>query len=377
MIRSNVTIGGVIILALAGYLIFGRGGANGPPARTIPVTIAKPTRQDVPVYLNAVGNVQAANSVLIRVRVDGEIKRIAFEEGQFVNAGDLLAEIDSRSVRTDMEQAEAQRAKDESLLANARSDLERVAKLAQRDFASRQSIDTQRSLVAQLEAQLRGDLAKIESARVQLSYTRITAPIAGRLGARLIDQGNIVRAADATGLVTIKQIEPAFVTFNLPEQAYPVVAAAQKAHDGPLKVRALRRDGPSGADKDEHEGDLSLVNNEIDQTSGTVLMKAQFSNTDHALWPGQFVNVRLVLETLKNALIVPSSVIVQGPDGPFAYVVGSDNVVAMRPLSIVQNRDGMAVVASGLDEGETVVSDGQYRLRPGAVIAPSTSGSQS
>jgi multidrug efflux system membrane fusion protein len=369
---------GLIVLAVGAYLILGRtAGTNSGGARAVPVTVTKPLQQDVPIYINAVGNVQANNSVLVRVRVDGEVKRIAFEEGQFVKAGDLLAEIDSRALRAELEVAEAQKAKDESAVINARRDLNRIANLAEREFASRQSIDTQRALVAQLEAQLKGDLAKIESAKVQLSFTRITAPISGRLGARLIDQGNIVRAADATGLVTIKQVDPAIVAFSLPESAYASVVAAQVKSTNPLRVTAMRRDSNSMPIGPAIEGEVQLVNNEIDQTTGTLLLKARFANRDHALWPGQFVNTNLILEVRPAALTVPSSAVQNGPDGPFVFLVDQDGKAAMRRVSVGQNRDGLAIIEKGLSLEDVVVVDGQYRLRPGIVVSATQSGAAS
>jgi len=369
---------GLIVLAVGAYLILGRtAGTNSGGARAVPVTVTKPLQQDVPIYINAVGNVQANNSVLVRVRVDGEVKRIAFEEGQFVKAGDLLAEIDSRALRAELEVAEAQKAKDESAVINARRDLNRIANLAEREFASRQSIDTQRALVAQLEAQLKGDLAKIESAKVQLSFTRITAPISGRLGARLIDQGNIVRAADPTGLVTIKQVEPAIVAFSLPESAYASVVAAQAKSSNPLRVTAMRRDSNSMPIGPAIEGEVQLVNNEIDQTTGTLLLKARFANRDHALWPGQFVNTNLILEVRPAALTVPSSAVQNGPDGPFVFLVDQDGKAAMRRVSVGQNRDGLAIIEKGLSLEDVVVVDGQYRLRPGIVVSATQSGAAS
>lgn len=365
------TIGVIVALALAGaaglawHLLRDSTAVAAPPAADPPVPVAADAvlAQDVPIYLTGIGTVQAFNTVTIRTRVDGQIDKIAFVEGQDVKAGDLLAQIDPRPLQAQLEQAQAQKTSHEAQLADAKIDLQRFSNLAQRGAATVQSVDTQKALVAELEANIQADQAAIDSARVQLGYTTITAPISGRTGIRLVDQGNIVHATDQTGLVVLTQIEPISLVFSLPEDALPDVARAMS--QGALKVAAYSRD-----DKTQlAEGTLALIDNQIDQTTGTIRLKATFANKDHALWPGQFVNVRLYLAVRHDGLTVAASVVQRGPQGTYAYVVKPDSTVEMRPIGVVQLRDGIALIDTGLSAGEQVVVDGQYKLRPGARVA--------
>ena len=329
-----------------------------PPAVPVQATVA--TRRDVPLYLTGLGTVQAFNTVTVKTRVDGELQKVAFTEGQDVKAGDLLAQIDARPFQAALDQATAKKVQDEAQLANAKLDLQRFANLATRDFATRQQLDTQKALVAQLQAQIEGDQAAIDSARTQLDYTAITSPLAGRTGIRLVDQGNIVHATDTTGLVVVTQLQPISVIFTLPEDQLDTVKAAMAS--GPATIVAMSRDGR----KQLAEGTLELVDNLIDQSTGTIRLKGNFANRDGALWPGEFVNVRLLAHTAQDVVTIPSAALQRGPDGYYAYVVKPDGTVEMQKLQIGQIADGTAIVEIGLSAGAQVVTAGQYRLQPGA-----------
>jgi multidrug efflux system membrane fusion protein len=359
-------------LSAVGLTTFGRISPNGAnalaadPAPTavpaVPVSVAPASRADVPVFLTGLGAVQAYNSVTIRPQVDGQLKQISFTEGQEVHAGDLLAQIDPRSFQAALDQALAKKAQDQAQLANARADVQRYAGLVDRQFVARQQLDNARALAAQLEAAIQGDEAAIESARVTLGYTNIKSPIDGRAGIRQIDQGNIVHASDQTGIVVISQMHPISVIFTLPEDAVQRVNKAMSA--GPLKVQALSRDGKQNLG----EGALALVDNQIDQSTGTVRLKANLPNTDGSLWPGQFVNARLMVETRKQVLTVPASAILRGQQGAYAYVAKGDGTVEARPLTVGFSNETLAVIDSGLNDGDVVVTSGQYRLQQGAHI---------
>ncbi|HEX7636948.1 MAG TPA: efflux RND transporter periplasmic adaptor subunit [Burkholderiaceae bacterium] len=339
------------------------GGKDGREAAPVAITSAIARRQDMPVYRTGIGTVQAAHSVTVRARVDGQLDSVGFAEGQDVRKGQVVARIDPRTYQAALLQAQAARAKDQATLANARVDLRRYQQLIAQDAATQQQLDTQQALVAQLEAQVRSDDAQVNTAQVQLGYTTITAPIAGRAGTRLVDPGNIVHAADATGLVVINQIDPISVLFTLPEDA---VQDTNRALAGGrrLPVQAYSRDGSEllGA------GTLTAVNNQIDTASGTVQMKASFPNPQHALWPGQYVDVRLVLGTRAQVVTVPAQAIQRGPDRSYVYTVDAGGAAASRTVAGVQIQDGVAIVGSGLQGGERVVVDGQYRIRPGSRV---------
>jgi membrane fusion protein, multidrug efflux system len=330
----------------------------------IAVQIAKVGHTDVPIYLQGLGTVQAFYTVTVTARVDGEIQKIAFTEGQEVKKGDLLAQIDPRPNQAAYEQAVATKAKDAAMLANAKRDLERYILLQPQDLASKQTVDTARAAVDQLNAQLQVDQALIDNAHTQLEYTRITSPINGRTGIRLIDPGNIVHATGTTGIVVVTQVKPISVVFTLPEENLSDVSAAMAA--GPVSVTTLSRDGGKVLDS----GTVSLIDNEIDQTTGTAKLKATFSNEHNSLWPGQYVNARVLVRTEQQALTLPTTAVQLGPTGPFTYVVKSDSTVEVRPLKIGDESDGMTIVKSGLDAGEQVVTSNQYRLQAGVHIQP-------
>ena len=328
----------------------------------IAVQIAKVGHTDVPIYLQGLGTVQAFYTVTVTARVDGEIQKIAFTEGQEVKKGDLLAQIDPRPNQAAYSQAVATKAKDAATLANAKRDLDRYILLQPQDLASKQTVDTARASVDQLTAQLQVDQALIDNAQTQLEYTRITSPINGRTGIRLIDPGNIVHATGTSGIVVVTQVKPISVVFTLPEENLSDVGAAMAA--GPLSVTTLSRDGGKVLD----QGTVSLIDNEIDQTTGTARLKATFSNEHNTLWPGQYVNARVLVRTEHQALTLPTTAVQLGPAGPFTYVVKSDSTVEVRPLKIGDESDGMTIVKSGLDAGEQVVTTNQYRLQAGVHI---------
>src|SRR6476469_1635611 len=330
---------------------------SGVPVR---VTIAPVEKADFPVYLTGLGTVQGFNTVVVRTRVDGQIDKVAFKEGQLVNQGDLLVEIDPRPFRAALDQAKAKKAQDEANLANANLDLQRYTKLG--EFATRQQTDTQRSTVAQLTAQIAADDAAIFNAQTQLSYTAIKSPISGVAGLRQVDVGNIVNASTQTGIVTIAQIEPIAVIFTAPEDQLPYINEGQSTQ--PLKVIAITTDGK----KPLAEGTLSVVNNQVDITSGTIRLKAVFDNKDHALWPGQSVSTRLLLKTLKDATVVPDDAIQHGTDGLYAYAVNADNKAEQRKVKVSQSIDGRSVVAVALTTGEQVITAGQYKVQPATLV---------
>lgn len=327
----------------------------------VPVTIATVGKTDFPVYLEGLGTVQGFNTVVVRTRVDGQIDTIAFKEGQLVKRGDLLAQIDPRPFKATLDQARAKKDQDEANLANAKLDLQRYTKLG--EFATQQQTDTQRSTVQQGTAQIEADNAAIANAQTQLDYTTIRAPIAGVTGFRLVDQGNIVDASTQTGIVTIAQIEPIAVIFTAPEEKLPEIKSALASHSP--RVIALSTDGK----KVLSVGTLLLINNQVDTTSGTIRLKAVFSNSDHALWPGQSVSTRLLIDTLKDAVTVPEDAVQRGADGLYAFAVGRDNKAELKKISIGASNDGHTVIESGLTPGQTVIVSGQYRVQPGTTVA--------
>lgn len=337
----------------------------------IAVDTAAVSHADVPIYLQGLGTVQAFYTVTVTARVDGELQKIAFTEGQTVRKGDLLAQIDPRPNQAAYDQALATKAKDASLLANAKRDYERYTLLQPQNLASKQTVDTARALVDQLTAQLQVDQAIIDNARTQLDYTRITSPINGRTGIRLIDPGNIVHAAGTAGIVVVTQVQPISVVFTLPEEELSAVVAALAA--GPVQVTTVSRDGGTVLD----QGTLMLIDNEIDQTTGTARLKATFNNANNTLWPGQYVNARVLVRMERNALTLPTAAVQLGPDGPFTYVVKSDSTVEVRPLKIGAESGGMTVVTAGLAFNERVVTSNQYRLQPGAHVRATTASASS
>ena len=339
-----------------------------PAGNPVPVTIASVEKADFPSYLFGLGSVQAFNTVIVRTRVDGQIDKIAFQEGQLVKEGDLLAQIDPRPYQASLDQAVAKKAQDEANLANAKLDLHRFVSLG--EFATKQQTDTQSSTVQQLIAQIAGDVAAIANARTQLDYATIRAPLAGVTGFRLVDQGNIVNASTQTGIVTIAQIEPIAVIFTAPEEQLQEIKAALAVQ--PPKVIALSADGKRVLST----GTLSLINNQVDVTSGTIRLKAIFENKDHVLWPGQSVSTRLLVKTLKDAVVIPDDAIQHGSDGLYTFIVDQDNKANLRKIKVSQSVDGRSVVDEGLTPGQRVITTGQYRVQPGSLVSTAVANSE-
>jgi multidrug efflux system membrane fusion protein len=332
-----------------------------PAAIPVPVSAERAQRQDVPIHLTGLGTVQAYNSVLVKSRVDGQIVRINFSEGKDVRTGDVLVEIDPRPYEAALSQAEANKLKDEAQSENARLDLDRLSRLVTTNAVSRQQADTARALVAQLDATVKADQAAIDMARTQLDYTRIRSPIDGRAGTRMIDIGNIVRATDTAGIVTINQLNPIYVNFALPADSLPPVRARLKLGDVPVTAQ-------DSALADLATGALSVIDNQVNTATGTVTYKATFANGDEVLWPGQFVNVRVEIDVRRDVLALPVRAVQQGPDGPFVFVVGSNRVVVKRPVKVSLLSKVTAIVDAGLQPGEMVVTDGQYRVQSGTLV---------
>ncbi len=351
--RARGVLGGLLLL-----LAFA--GLAGSPASAQPVgvQVASARNADIPYTLQGIGTVQAFNTVTLRAQVDGILQQIRFTEGQAVHAGDVLAQIDPRPFQAALDQAIAKRDQDQAQLVNARLNLQRFQGVG--DFASRQQVATQQAMVDQLEAQIRSDEAAIENARTQLSYTAITAPMDGITGIRLVDQGNLLRATDATGIVVLTQVQPISVVFTLPAENFDELRQAMAA--GQLPVTVLERQGqrPLG------EGVLALMDNQIDVATGQIRLKATLPNTDTRLWPGQFVNARVLLRTEHNLPTLPATAIQRGPDGTWVYILQADGTVAVQKVTVQRFESGMAVIAPGLDPAARAVTSGQYRLSPGA-----------
>jgi multidrug efflux system membrane fusion protein len=340
----------------------GGGVGEGPvPVLAIPAKLA-----DVPVFLEGVGTARALNTVTVRPQVEGKLISVAFKEGQDVKKGYVLARIDPTTYQAQLDQAAAKKAQDEALLANARLDLERYTRLAASNSITKQQADTQRSTVAQLEAQVQADQAAVDNARAILAYTTITAPINGRTGIRQVDEGNIVRASDANGIVVLTEIQPISVIFNLPQQAVARVNAAFAK--GPLTVEALASDSEAVSDR----GVLQVVDNQVDPTTGTVKLKAEFPNASLQLWSGQFVNVRMLIDTLRQVVVVPTAAVQRGPDGPFVFAVQAEDKVAVKKVTVTQQDDIQAVLGSGVQAGDQIVTTGFAQLAEGTrvVVSP-------
>ena len=333
----------------------------------IPVSITQVAKADFPVYLTSLGTVQAFNTVVVRTRIDGQIDKIGFQEGQTVSQGDLLAEIDPRPFQAALDQAKAKKVQDEANLANANLDLQRYTKLG--EFATRQQTDTQRSTVAQLTAQIAADDAAIANAQTQIDYTQVKSPISGVVGLRQVDIGNIVNASTQTGIVTVTQVEPITVIFTASEDQLPYISEAQKI--APLKVIAITTDGK----KPLAEGQLSVINNQVDTTSGTIRLKAVFDNKGHTLWPGQSVSTRLLVRTLKDATVVPDDAVQHGTNGLYAYAVTADNKAELRKVKVSQSIDGRSVIEEGLQPGERVITGGQFKVQPGSLVTTAVASS--
>ncbi len=357
-------IGGLGYLAWTYYFKPAETATRGPrPDLAIPVLAATPRIEDVPVYLDGVGTVRALNNVTVRAQVDGKLLSVNYKEGQDVKAGDVLAEIDPVIFKAQYDQAVAKKAQDQATLANAHLDLVRYEQLATAKAGSAQQADTQRALVAQLEALVKSDQAAIDNAQATLGYTKIVAPISGRAGLRQVDQGNIVHASDATGVVVITQLQPIAIQFSLPQQQ--IVRVNTASAGGALEVDVFGNDGRTVVDT----GKVTGMDNQVDQTTGTVKIKAEFPNASFQLWPGQFVNVRLKVQTLNKAIVVPTAAVQRGPAGTFVYVIGGDNVVTARTVRVTQQTETNAVIASGVTVDEQVVTTGFANLSDGAKVA--------
>jgi len=367
--RRKVTISAISALAvtaIVGALVvthrlpFKAAAAAKPPAvPTVPVVAGTVNSGDVPIYLQGVGTVIAYNTVIVRSQIQGQITKINFSEGQTVHTGDLLAVIDPRPYQAQLDQANANRARDEAQLTNAQANLKRYTTLGNQGWATPQLVETQTAQVAQLNAAIKADEAAIEWAQTQLSYTQLTSPIDGVTGIRQIDIGNIIHPTDPNGLVVVTQVEPISAIFTLPETSLPQIQ--QQLASGALKVEAYSQDNAMKLD----EGSLDFIDNEIVQTTGSVRLRANFPNKEHRLWPGELVNAWLLLDTRHDGLTVSASAVQQGPQGPYVYVINADSTVAVRPVKVAQVSGGQALIDSGLSPGEQVVVDGQYKLQPG------------
>jgi multidrug efflux system membrane fusion protein len=350
------------LAALASWLAPPAGAQQAAPGGAVPVTVAEAMRQDVPIWLRGLGSVQALNAVQLRPRVDGTLVQVPVVEGQDVKQGDLLAVIDPRPFQAVLDAAAARKAQDEAQLASARADLARYTALTKLEVASRQKLEEVTALSKQLAATIAGDDAQIAAARLNLSFCYITAPFDGRIGLRMVDPGNQVRASEATAIMTLAQLRPIALTFALAQDALPAIAEAMAA--GALPVEASAGDGKTVLDR----GTLLTIDNAIDPTTGTIKIKATFPNAGNRLWPGQFVNVRLLVGTDKAALTVPSGAVMHGPSELYVFVVTQDSTVERRPVRLVREDTGLSVLAGGIEPGQKVVIDGQSRLQDGSHV---------
>ena len=354
----------LLVVAVAAWRWLGAKPLPAAKPKAIAVDVATVNRADVPVYLEGLGTVQAFYTVTITARVDGQIEKVAFKEGQDVKKGDLLVQIDPRPYQAALGVAIAARDKDRALLANAHRDMDRYAELEPEDLASKQTVDTQRALIAQLSAQIKGDEAAIDNARTQLEYTTIRSPIDGRTGIRQVDPGNNVHATGTTGMVVVTQLEPISIIFTLPEEAFGQLSAALAR--GTVTATALSRD-----DKEELDhGTVELIDNQIDQSTGTIRVKVILPNKQRRLWPGQFVNVRVMTQLQRQVLTIPATALERGPDGPFTYVIQPDSTIRVAAITAGEQTGDIVVVEKGLQAGDKVVASNQYRLQPGSLIRP-------
>ncbi len=358
-----MAVGAVLVIGGGGYLVHHFLSKKPPPPQAvIPVTQGKVVAKDMPIYVSGIGTVQAYNTVTIKSRVDGQITKVNFTEGQEVNTGDPLFQIDPRPYQATLEQAQANLQKDQSQLKGAQLDLDRYAKLVVPGFQTRQSYDDQKATVGQIEGSTKADQALIDSSQLNLDYANIRSPITGRTGARQVDIGNFVQASAATNLVTITQMKPIFVTFTIPQETLDQIKTNQT--QGQLTVTAYASDDKTIL----AQGKLTLINNQVDTTTGTVQLKATFDNDDERLWPGEFVNTRVIVSIRKDALTVPATTIMQGPNGAYAYTVKPDNTVQRQDVQVAATQDGLAIVEKGLSNNDTVVVNGQYRLTQGSKV---------
>jgi multidrug efflux system membrane fusion protein len=359
----------MVVLAGGGIFVFIDGSetksaAAVPALPPVPIVAGVVAQHDVPIYLTGVGTVIAYNTDVVRSQIQGQLFSINFTEGQAVHAGDLLAQIDPRPYQAQINQYIANRDRDQAQLQNAVANLDRYTQLESKGYATPQLVDTQKAQVSQLQNAVKSDAALIDAANVQFSYTRLTSPIDGVTGIRQIDVGNIIHPTDANGLVVVTQVEPISLIFTLPETDLPQIQQQQQKTKEPLTVLAYSQDSTIKLG----QGMLRLVDNEILQTTGSIRLKADFSNKAHRLWPGELVNARLLLDTRHDGLTVPASVVQQGPKGAYVYVVNQDGSVAIRPVTVAQISDGQALINSGLQANEQVVVDGQYKLQPGTHV---------
>jgi len=355
----------VLLSSCSGSNANTRARASAPQA--IQVTVSSARKQDLPIFLSGLGSIQAYYTVSVKTRVDGQLVDVRFKEGQFVKQGDLLAVIDPRPYQVALEQAQAQLFKDQASLRDARLNYQRFKDLLQNSGAmSQQQVDTQQATVDQLDGTVRNDQAAVDNAKLNLVYCHITAPVSGRIGLRLVDPGNIVHAADTNAMLVITELQPITAVFTLPEDQLPEVA--QRMSKGQLEVDAYSRDDLTKLTT----GKLLTIDNQIDQTTGTGRLKAEFQNKENTLWPNQFVNCRLLLETKKGVTVVPSTAVQRGPQGNFVYVMNSNETVEMRPIIVATTQGNLSQVASGINPGDTVVTDGQDKLQQGSQVVPHT-----
>jgi membrane fusion protein, multidrug efflux system len=361
--RIFIIVAGIAILIAAftaSRLLHGNAPAK--KAAGVPVAIGEAQRADFPVYLMGLGTVQPYDTVTVKSRVDGQVNSVSFRQGQMVKEGDVLVQIDPRPYQAALDQAAAKKTQDEANLKNAQLNLGRYTYLAKQDFASKQQLDTQQAMVDQLIAQIKGDQAMIDTAQTQLDYTTIRAPLSGKTGFRLVDPGNIVHAADANGIVTIVKLQPISVVFTAPEDAIGQINKALA--EGDVPVTAISSDGT----KELAHGKLALVNNQVDQASGTISMKATFQNEDNALWPGLSVSTKLLVDTQKQVVVIPNDAVQHGPNGLYTFVIDDNSKADMRDLKVGNQGSDQSVVLNGLSPGDKVVTDGQYRLQKGTLV---------
>ncbi len=355
-----VVIGGIVAWRLRPVPV--QAGSNERSQQDIPVTAGTADTKNVPVYVEGLGTVQAFNMVSVKTRVDGQITKVFFKEGQEVKAGDQLFQIDPRPFQAALQQAQATKEKDEAQLQSAQLDLDRYAKLLPSGSQTRQSYDEQKGTVGQLQAATTADQAQIDNAQLNLDYSLIRSPIDGRTGQRMVDAGNFIQTSQNASLVTITQVKPIFVSFTVPADRLDEIRKSQAQH--PLKVIAYAMDDKTAL----AEGDLTLIDNQVDVATGTIHLKAQFENADEPLWPGEFVNTRIVLSTRQNAVTVPTETVMQGPNGSYVYVLVKDDTAHRRNVDVAATQEGYSVISKGLAAGDQVVIEGQYRLTDGAKV---------